>query len=174
MITHKKAEAAAKTILDLIICWLIFLWKDGYIWGTIQQFGLFLWKKIYAWLCVVEGILQDMGQGIVFITPLGRTGAEKIEIQYMLVVGGVCAMDSLLFYWWTMLDFDIYKHKLTCAIVPIFCAFVIWYSSYLVALLVNALSVNNYILMMGIIILSSIFVGSLLYLILFGIRRKRK
>lgn len=170
MITHKKTGFVVRTMMDFIAFWLIFQWRDGWIWGNIKQFGMFLWRFLWPWLLAGGKVLQKIWQGILFITPLGRAAAEKVEVHYMLVVGGVCAINGLILFFGALLDSDVYRCKLLWGILPVFCAMVIWYSSYAAALLVSALQITGYIWMMGIVILVCVLVGSLLFFVLFGRR----
>ncbi len=58
-----------------------------------------MWKILWSWLSVGEIILQKIWQGIIWLTPFGRMAAEQMDIHYMLVVGLVCAVNELLFFW---------------------------------------------------------------------------
>lgn len=120
----ERFKMTIKTLVDFILFWILFEWKDGVFITYLKELWLELWEVLQKIGTIFYHFLEKVSSFFIFITPFGRKAAENSDFRYCLIVCSIWVGIALVLFigtLWNTID------ALENIIISLVMAFIMWY-----------------------------------------------
>ena len=99
-----KYKGIVKTIIDFLVFWAVFKWKDGFIAVFVSEKIKTIHTHIKLLFLSCENDLAQLWGAFVEFSPFGQDIAQNPEFRYCLIIGTVCVVLAFVFFLYGLKD----------------------------------------------------------------------